>query len=142
MIHLDPGDPPALVARLPEYVPLPYPWCCRDVLLAHSVLTHIVERRLTDGDAQVSLVLRSLHAVLSEPTHWGRLTSHPQRLELYRRISWDDPAGVLVSVKFVHAGETWVNTAHPVGVATLVKHLKRKRLLLFREAGEDSGTGG
>lgn len=131
VISLDPNDPPLTLTELPDTVPVPFQGACRTVRLAHSVFTHIVERRLHDGDEQVSLVLRRMQEVLANPTHWGRLTPDPRRVELYSRVSWDDPAGVLVSIKFVHASETWVNTAHPMGVSTLRKHVEKGRLLLF-----------
>jgi hypothetical protein len=67
-----------------------------------------------------------MSAVLAEPSHVGCLTGEHHKLDLW---AWhpDDIAGVLVSLKCL-SGETWVNTAFPLGSKTLRKHVSAHRL--------------
>lgn len=81
-----------------------------------------MERR---GDA-APVVLRNLYNVICRPTHWGRLTGDPRRIELYS-LSVHEDVGVCVSLKCL-PGETWVNTGYPFGTRVLLKHLRAGRL--------------
>lgn len=80
----------------------------------------------------VALVLRQMAEVVARPTHWGRLTADPRRIELYR-LGAGEETGVCVSLKCLPA-ETWVNTGYPMGLRVLLKHLRAGRL---RAVGEE-----
>lgn len=93
-----------------------------EVRLAYTTYAHILARRGDDA----ALVLRQMRDVVTRPTHWGRLTADPRRIELYRLDSAEE-VGVCVSLKCL-PGETWVNTAYPLGLRMLLKHVRSGRL--------------
>jgi len=128
MIEMKPDDPPVLVGVLPSHIELP----CLDgtwrVLLSYRTFEHICTRRENECPEHLALVLSRMSSVLAEPSHVGRLSGEPHKLDLW---AWhpDDVAGVLVSLKCL-SGETWVNTAFPLGRKTLRKHVSAHRLQL------------
>jgi hypothetical protein len=126
MIHLNPDDPPLLVGFLPAQIELPCSEGTWSVHLSYRTFDHICNRRENDSPEHRSLVLSRLSRVIAAPTHMGCLSGEPHKLDLW---AWDpaDFSGVLVSLKCL-AGETWVNTAFPLGRKTLRKHLQKHRL--------------
>lgn len=126
MIHLDPGDPPLLVGLLPPHVQLPCEGGTCRVLLSHDSYQHICERRDNERPAHRDLVLSRLGIVIANPSLVGCLSGNSNKLDLW---AWNegDPSGVLVSLKCLF-GETWVNTAFPLGRKSLRKHVQHARL--------------
>jgi hypothetical protein len=126
MIHLEPDDPPLYVGDLPAYVELPRLDGIVNVFLGYRTFDHICKRRENEDAVHRELVLSRLCSVIAAPTHVGCLTGEWHKLDLW---AWNpvDFSGVLVSLKCL-SGETWVNTAFPLGQKTLQKHLQKHRL--------------
>ncbi len=127
MVHLLPDDPPFLIGFLPARIEIPCDHGTWSVHLSYRTYEHICQRRENEKPEHLALVLSRLSTVIAAPSHAGCLSGVPHKLDLW---SWTegDPSGVLVSVKCL-AGETWVNTAFPLGRKTLRKHVNQARLL-------------
>jgi len=138
VILLHPDDEPIVVAILPSVITLPVAGARRDVRLSAERYHHIIQRRLVDGDERVALVLQRMAAVVRAPSHVGRLTDHPLKVELFRQFS-GDLVGVCVGLKCLNAG-TWISTAFPVGSRTLVKYVRQGKLVPL--AGHPSAREG
>lgn len=132
------NDPPLHVGRLPETVHLPIlEGGSRDVHLSYMSYRHIIERRDNERPEHVGLVLARLSTVIAAPTHFGRLNSRQtNKVDLF---AWhrDGFAGVVVCLKLL-AGETWVNTAFPLGRRRFRDHLEAARLVPLRSANLDA----
>jgi hypothetical protein len=132
MIHLQEGDPPLLIGFLPSHIELP----CEDgtcsVMLSYRTFEHICQRRENERPDHCALVLARLREVIESPSHIGCLSGEAHKLDLW---AWNghDISGVLVSLKCL-SGETWINTAFPMGQKTLRKHLAKGRLKPIRGA--------
>lgn len=126
MIHMNPEDPPLLVGFLPSHVELPCADGTGSVLLSYHTYRHICERRENEKPGHLHLVLSRLNTVVAAPSHAGCLSGEVHKLDLW---AWHpgDIAGVLVSLK-CWSGETWVNTAFPLGRKSLRKHVQATRL--------------
>lgn len=126
-IHMEAGDAPRLVGFIPAWVEIPCTTGAWSVELSYLTFRHICERRENERPEHLALVLSRMGTVISAPTHAGCLTSEPHKLDLF---AWTegDMAGVLVSLKCLH-GETWVNTAFPLGRKSLRKHIAAGRLV-------------
>ena len=132
MIHLLPEDPPLMVGILPQFLKLPCRRGSHAVLLSHHTFEHIRARRENEHPFHLSLVLSRLETVIADPSHYGCLSREPHKLDIW---AWNpsDFCGVLVSLKCL-PGETWVNTAFPLGTKTLRKHVLRDKLRALRGA--------
>lgn len=126
MIILTADEHPLCVGHLPPAIVLPILTGTREVRLTYQSYRHIIERRENEKPEHIALVLERLRTVLADPSHFGCLSGEGHKLDLF---AWQDGdfAGVLVSLKCL-AGETWVNTAFPLGRKTLKKHLATGRL--------------
>jgi hypothetical protein len=124
---LKPGDDPKIIARLPdELIELPAGFS-RSVRISYQTYQHIVSRRASEVGWHVEFTIQRMSHVIENPLHVGRLTNSENRLELHGLLE-DDPCGLMVSVKCLH-GETWVNTAFPLGDRSLQKHIRTGKLV-------------
>jgi hypothetical protein len=132
MIHLEEGDPPLLIGFLPSYIDLPCDDGTWSVLLAYRTFEDIRRRRENERVEHLALVLSRIRDVIESPTYVGCLSEEAHKLDLW---AWngEDFSGVLVSLKCL-SGETWVNTAFPMGRKTSRKHLAKGRLRPIRGA--------
>ena len=96
------------------------------VKISYITYRHIISRRAECAEWHVELVMHRMAGVIAAPTHIGRLGTTPNKIELYK-LADGDPCGVCVSLKCLH-GETWVNTAFPLGGRSLQKHLRTGKL--------------
>lgn len=120
------GDRPKVVGCLPGWlIGLPE-GACLDVQISFVTYEHIVSRRVGERGWHVEMVLTRLTAVIADPSHLGDLGRPGGGLAVYRRVP-GDPSGVCVCLKFL-AGETWVNTAFPLGERSLRKRVARGSL--------------
>jgi hypothetical protein len=126
VIELLPEDSPLLVGFLPSSIEIPCQQGNHSVFLTRQTLNHIRERRDNEHPYHLALVLSRLGSVVAHPSHCGSLSREPHKLDLW---AWhpDDFSGVLVSLKCL-AGETWVNTAFPLGSKSLRKHVRSAKL--------------
>lgn len=117
---------------------LDHPLLCqaRRVHLAYERLEHIKLRRTSKDEAPASFVLRHLAYVVATPTHVGALTKDPRRVEIYSYVPQDISSGVCVSLKCLD-GETWINTAFPVGMKALLRYVRAERLRPIHENSID-----
>jgi len=122
VIIMTAGDPPLLVGTLHGAIECPHPEGNRLVRLSYERYAHILMQRNVDAP----LVFRMLRDVIAAPTHCGKRTSDPRRPEVYRLLPGEQ-TGVCVSLKFL-PGETWINTAIPFGMRSLLRYLRSGRL--------------
>lgn len=111
-----------LVGTLHAGIECPHPEGTRLVHLSYERYEHIRTQRNVDAP----LVFRTLRHVITAPTHFGRRTTDARRMEIYR-LPPGEETGVCVSLKFL-AGETWINTAMPFGMRSLIKYLRSGKL--------------
>jgi hypothetical protein len=105
-----------------------------EVRISFRTYRHIVTRRATERSWHVEWVLRGLANAIARPTHVGRLDGRPGRWELVRKDDARDVA-VCVSIKCLD-GETWVNSAFPLGRRSLEKHRRAGRLVLLEQLND------
>lgn len=120
-----PETTPALIGRLPEHFDLPE-GMSHDVQISYQTYEHIVERRTQEEAWHVQFVLDRITGVVETPSHVGHITKDLRKVEVYYKAK-GDKQGVVVSLKCLQ-GETWVNTAYPIGDSRLRKHLKSGKL--------------
>jgi hypothetical protein len=127
IILLGPNDPPLFVGALPQ-IPN-HPLLCDDraVYLTHERFEHIKSQRRRSDDSPSAFVFRHLALVISQPALVGALTPDPRKVEIYGHVPADVSSGVCVSLKCLD-GETWINTAFPMGVRVMMKHFHAGRL--------------
>lgn len=131
LLILREGDPPRIIAHLPDELLDVPEWATRAVGIRFQTYQHIGESRSSGESWHFELVIRRMAEVIQAPTHIGNLNGKLNRLSVYKKRE-EDPCGIVVNLKQL-AGETWVCTGHPVGAKTLQKYLLAGSLKAVKE---------
>ncbi len=131
---------PEILGELPAHVftQLGIATSARAVWLGTDAITHIQHQRdVSRPDADV--VLATLRRGVFNPVYCGLDHADVRRFVIVEYVS-ERPLWAYVSLKIVRAGmsqsskdEIWVNTGFPLGLESLTRLLKQRRLVLVKQ---------